>query len=242
MARDFARAFYNSSAWKKCQHAYFISQHGLCERCGNAGKIVHHQIYLTPENINDPDIALNWDHLELLCQDCHNKEHNRSNETATRNGYTFDADGNLVSINESKYKTNVYIVWGSPASGKTTYVSKYKSKGDLVVDLDLIMDSISMNGKSKDNDKLLPVALGVREYLYNIVEKREIDCENVWVVATLSRRYEREQLRDRLNAELIYIEATRDECIARAYKDDDRHDKELQKKIIDKWFSEYERD
>ena len=39
------------------------------------GDEVHHKIRLTPENIKDPQVALNWNNLELLCKDCHNQEH-----------------------------------------------------------------------------------------------------------------------------------------------------------------------
>lgn len=92
--QPWARPFYKSRAWQSTRDAYYASQHGLCERCGGAGKIVHHKQYLTPENIHDPSVALNWENLELLCQDCHNEEHHGSEVTAE--GLRFDEDGNLV--------------------------------------------------------------------------------------------------------------------------------------------------
>lgn len=39
------------------------------------GYIVHHKCYIDTTNIYNPDITLNFDNLELLCLDCHNKEH-----------------------------------------------------------------------------------------------------------------------------------------------------------------------
>jgi 5-methylcytosine-specific restriction endonuclease McrA len=53
---------------------------GLCERCLKKGlivpgEIVHHKVYISPDNINDPAITLNPDNLELLCRDCHAEEH-----------------------------------------------------------------------------------------------------------------------------------------------------------------------
>ncbi|QEK12590.1 HNH endonuclease [Crassaminicella thermophila] len=95
MAKEFAKAFYKSKAWKKCREAYIKSVYGLCERCGKPGYIVHHKILLTYQNINDPDITLNWENLEYLCQNCHNQEHHR-NCKATREGLMFDGEGNLV--------------------------------------------------------------------------------------------------------------------------------------------------
>ncbi|MFC3883763.1 HNH endonuclease [Bacillus songklensis] len=95
--KDYARKFYKSAAWRKCRDAYFLSQHGLCERCSDPGLIVHHKIYISPENINDPSITLNPKNLELLCQTCHNQEHHGKSEVV-RNGLRFDENGNLISI------------------------------------------------------------------------------------------------------------------------------------------------
>ena len=76
----FAHSFYASWAWIKCARGYRDSVGGLCERCWKKGLIVpgkevHHKIRLTPENITDPNIALNWNNLELLCKNCHDEEH-----------------------------------------------------------------------------------------------------------------------------------------------------------------------
>lgn len=94
MAKEFAKAFYNSPEWAACKNSYISKRHGLCERCLargliSPGKIVHHKIWLTPENIRIPGIALNHANLELLCQECHNVEH-----TAKRSQrYVVDASG-----------------------------------------------------------------------------------------------------------------------------------------------------
>ena len=72
-------AFYVGIAWIDCSREY-RKAHPLCERCLarheiSASKEAHHKIRLTPQNINNPDITLNWDNLEALCEDCHKKEH-----------------------------------------------------------------------------------------------------------------------------------------------------------------------
>jgi hypothetical protein len=92
--KPWAEKFYKSKAWQECRQAYFIYRHGICERCGRPGEIVHHKEYLTPANINDPNITMGFDNLELLCQDCHNKEH--SKQPSIKEGLTFDAEGNPV--------------------------------------------------------------------------------------------------------------------------------------------------
>lgn len=94
MAKDYAKGFYNSQAWRDTQAAYMSSKYYLCERCGNAAYIVHHRKYITPSNINDPSITLNWDNLEALCLECHNAEHGSGSVCAE--GLRFDSNGNIV--------------------------------------------------------------------------------------------------------------------------------------------------
>lgn len=100
MAREFAKKFYSSTAWKKCRKTY-LYEHPYCERCLKKGLIVpaehvHHKVYIdTPEKLNDPMLSLNPDNLEALCEPCHSKEHNAS--PSIRSGLYFDEDGNIFT-------------------------------------------------------------------------------------------------------------------------------------------------
>lgn len=81
--KPYAEEFYSSTAWKDCRKAYAKSKGWLCERCLKegritSGEIVHHKIHLTPENIVKPEVALNWDNLELLCRQHHAEAHGRA--------------------------------------------------------------------------------------------------------------------------------------------------------------------
>lgn len=78
--KEFAKGFYKSAQWQKCRNAYLKSKGGLCEDCYKEGKItpaeeVHHTIFLTPNNINDPNVTLNFNNLVCLCRECHKKRH-----------------------------------------------------------------------------------------------------------------------------------------------------------------------
>ena len=93
--KPWAEQFYNSDAWRSCRDSFLKSKGGLCERCSTphdpiVAKIAHHKTYLTKQNINDPNVALSWDNLEALCQDCHNKEHKRNDK---KRRYMFDEEG-----------------------------------------------------------------------------------------------------------------------------------------------------
>ena len=77
---EFSDGFYKSWTWKGCREAYLKKVGGLCERCAARGLIVpaaqvHHKVRLTPDNLNDPAVALNHDNLEALCVACHQAEH-----------------------------------------------------------------------------------------------------------------------------------------------------------------------
>lgn len=89
-------AFYKSKQWKKLQRYYMDSKNWICERCGEPAKICHHRIYINPKNVNDPDITLNVDNLECLCQDCHNKEHSLKHDVLVFNS----SDGSCMTVKE----------------------------------------------------------------------------------------------------------------------------------------------
>lgn len=100
--QEFARKFYLSKAWRNTRDYIFRRDMGLCVRCGRPGKIVHHKIHLTPQNINNLAITLSEDNLELLCRECHAIEHEGQAPTAA--GLMFDSEGNLVE-REGNYES-----------------------------------------------------------------------------------------------------------------------------------------
>ena len=117
MARAFAKKFYSSKAWQTCRNEYAKQAHYLCEEClkhgiYRPGEIVHHKIELDPINIEQPEIALSFSNLELLCRDCHAKMHEQEGgrwaevnkrkraQREASNRYIVDKNGR-VSTNEA---------------------------------------------------------------------------------------------------------------------------------------------
>lgn len=96
MAREFSRKFYKSKAWKNIREYIFNKHHGLCAKCGAPGEEVHHIVWLSPKNIDDPDITLGEDNLVLLCRNCHVAIHRKVE--VTNSGYKFNDNGELVPI------------------------------------------------------------------------------------------------------------------------------------------------
>lgn len=100
MAKEFAKPFYNSKRWKLCREAYIKHRRaidgGMCETCRDRpGYIVHHKVELTPDNINDPDIALGFFNLKYDCHICHQKE-NCGDEAAGMTRYEFGPGGEVL--------------------------------------------------------------------------------------------------------------------------------------------------
>jgi len=88
--------FYWSNKWRKTAALYMESQHNICERCGRLAHIIHHKDYLTPCNVDNLDVALGWDNLEALCQECHNIEHKGGVSIA--DGLKFDECGDVIPL------------------------------------------------------------------------------------------------------------------------------------------------
>ena len=81
--KEYAKSFYKSKAWLHCRDAYLSMVGGLCEPCLKAGRytpavIVHHKVFISPENISKPEITLNFENLEAVCRFCHAEKHSNS--------------------------------------------------------------------------------------------------------------------------------------------------------------------
>ena len=95
--KPFAERFYKSTAWQNTRNAYWSSKQGLCEICLSRGKykpceIVHHKIELTPNNIDDPNITLDWNNLQCVCRECHAEVHGKRQRR-----YTIDEFGRVIA-------------------------------------------------------------------------------------------------------------------------------------------------
>lgn len=93
--KEWAARLYKSKAWQACRDGYLQSVGGLCEPCLERGiwrpaEIVHHIVEITPENIDDPRVALSWSNLQAVCRECHAEKHG-----ARLRRYTVDEAGRV---------------------------------------------------------------------------------------------------------------------------------------------------
>lgn len=216
--------FYASKRWRELRDMLVIQRHGICDRCGkdfstDTSKLVaHHKEHLTDETLKDPNVAVNPDNVEILCAHCHALQH-------SERGFI-------------KPCKQVFIVYGAPCSGKTTYVQQNMEQGDLVVDLDSIYEAIGFTERYIHAKTLTPTAFAVRDFLYDQIRIRSGKWQTAWVIAGLPRKDERERLAARLGASLIPMEATREECVHRLMVSGDSRDYKWEE-YINQWFKDF---
>lgn len=201
-----------------------ISNDGVlyCEHCGKPitrkyDCIGHHKIYLTESNVNDASIALDPDNIALVHHVCHNKIHNKL-------GYV---------------SKQVYLVWGSPLSGKSTFVQSNMDYGDLIVDTDAIWQCVSGQDKYVKPNRLKSNVFGVRDTLIDMIKMRRGNWNNAYIVGGYPLIGERERLIKSVGARDIFIDCEYDECIARLKTSKDGRDVNEWKKYIDDWWRKF---
>ncbi|URZ06478.1 HNH endonuclease [Clostridium felsineum] len=221
--------FYASSKWRSLRFNLIMERSNskgivICEKCKKPilkpiDVHGHHKIELTPENVNDYSISLNPDNIELICHECHDKEHHRF-------GY--------------RPSKRVYLVYGPPMSGKSTFVKENMERGDLVIDMDKLYKAISLQSNYDKPDNLLMNVIGVRNLLIDNVKTRYGKWYNAWIVGGYADKYKREMTADALGAELVYMDVSKEECYSRLKQDEERQYriKEWQE-YIDRWFQSY---
>lgn len=181
-----------------------VGEDGLlrCEYCGEPitrayDCIGHHVEQLTPDNVNDYAVSLNPDNIMLVHHKCHNAIHARFGQEGSR---------------------HVYLVYGSPCSGKTTMVHNGATPDDIVLDVDSIWTAITNNARYVKPDRLKQPVFAVRDCLLDCIKTRRGKWVNAWIIGGYPLLMERRRLCDTMGAESIFIDTDRETCLARAVK------------------------
>ena len=218
--------FYRSKEWEvllKVIRNERVNEQGynVCAYCDKPivkayDCIGHHKIYLTEENYTDANISLNPDNIELVHHKCHNYIHNKL-------GYS---------------QRQVFIVWGSPLSGKTSYIAEAMQEGDLVIDIDNIWQCVSGCDRYVKPNRLKSVVFSVRDNLIESVRYRRGKWNNAYICGGYPYKAERDRLIDMLGAREIYIATRKEECLRRPYECNDR-DITAWETYINDWWLQY---
>ena len=217
--------FYRSDEWEnlltllKNDHKRMdLEDNIICAHCGKPivrayDCIGHHIIELTEENYRDYNISLNPDNIALVHHKCHNIIHNKL----------------------SYSQRQVFIVYGSPLSGKSSYVREAMAEGDLIIDLDSIWQCVSGCDRYVKPNRLKSVVFAVRDNLLESVKYRRGKWLNAYVIGGYPYQAERDRLVDSLGAREIFIDTDKDTCLNRLYAAEGRDVTEWTKYINDWW-------
>lgn len=212
--------FYTSKKWIKFVNALKLERVNgsgqlICEHCGKPitkayDCIGHHSIELTDENVNDYSISFNPDNIELIHFKCHNIKHERF----------------------GGFRQRVFLVYGSPCSGKTTYVNSIANTDDLILDIDAIWEALSTSDKYHKPNRLKSNVFGVRDCIIDQIRTRTGMWRNAFIIGGYPLKSDRDRLCDLLNAEPIFIDEPKELCLSRAVNDE-------WKEFIEEWFEDY---
>jgi len=206
--------FYRSKEWEafiRILAAERTNDEGdiICAHCGEPivrkyDRIAHHVEHLTLGNVNDVNIALNPANIVFVHHRCHNEIHER---------FGFGTP-------QARHCKKVYVVHGSPCSGKTTFVHEVASAGDLVVDMDAIWACISaqngVDNHAGHDDRLRANAFKVRDCMLDMVKTRFGEWNNAYIIGGYPRIMERERMATIYGAEMVHIDTPKEICLQRA--------------------------
>ena len=218
--------FYHCKPWKNLLKQLKIERLNdndeiICEYCGKPivkkfDIIGHHKEELTDENVNDFNISLNPENIALVHGRCHNYIHNKL-------GYK---------------RRQIYLVFGPPLAGKSTYVKDTMDEGDLIIDLDNIWQAISGCDRYIKPGRLKAIVFKLRDDLLDAAKYKLGRWNNCYIIGGYPLISERERLCRELGAREIFIDTSKEECLARLEADALRN-KEEWAKYIDDWFGKY---
>ena len=221
--------FYRSKEWERFRLALILERTNadgetICAHCGKPivlayDCIAHHKLELTESNYRNPAISLNPENIDLVHHRCHNDIHDK-------HGYQ---------------EKKVYIVWGSPLSGKSSYVDGVARYGDIILDIDRIWAAVSGRPMYEKPNRIKDNVFRLWNEGLTMVAQRLGWWKTAYIIGGYALPNERERLAVKLGAECIHIDTSKEECLARlAICNDGRKKSEWEKYIAD-WWQTFER-
>lgn len=217
--------FYRSKEWIDLMQVIRIQRvnnngETICEHCHKPiiqkyDCIGHHKTELTEQNYMDANISLNPDNIALVHHRCHNKIHDRLGLS---------------------YIKQVFLVYGSPLSGKSTYVRNNMNYGDIVIDIDDIWQCISGQDKYVKPNRLKQNVFAIHTHMIDMIRIRQGNWLNAYIIGGYPLISERERLCRSLGAREIFIDTPKEECIRRLYENPENRKIDEWTEYIENWW------
>lgn len=126
----------------------------------------------------------------------------------------------------------IYLIYGAPCSGKSTYVNEHAKRGDLICDVDLIYAAISGEDPHDADLYVHEIAMQLQEHLMDIIKSRQGGWKDVYVTSIANTPEKLQKIAERVDADkCIFIDTPYEVCMKRA---DDRPP--YFKLLIQEWF------
>lgn len=222
------QAFYKSRRWENFVQGLRLSRvdaNGfvICEHCEKPivkayDCIGHHIEELTENNVDDVMISLNPDNVMLVHFRCHNEIHKRF-------GYA------------ERLVQRVYLVYGAPCSGKTTWVRDVAESGDLILDIDRLWGAVRAEtcGQYDKPNEIKSNVFALRDCLLDTIRVRRGKWRNAYIIGGYPLQGERERLADSVGADkIIFIDTPQQVCLERAKLKND-----MWTNYVNDWFTKY---
>lgn len=131
----------------------------------------------------------------------------------------------------------ITVVWGPPASGKSTFVQEHRSANSLTFDFDHIMQALSGLALHHKNPALVGLVLQVRGLVLEALAS-DPGVEDAWIITTRLSEDLQEALAG-LDVQYHLMDTDKETCLERVDADPDRADvAEETKSVIEEWFAE----
>ena len=218
--------FYQSDEWRRFREVVIMERldkdgNTIDERTGKPitrayDIILHHKIELTEENVHDVNIALNPENIMIVSHKSHNYIHNKFGHAVRQ----------------------VFLVYGAPLSGKTSYVKDVMEEGDLIIDIDSIWEAVSGMPRYVKPPRLTQCVFGVRDLMMDMVKYKVGKWNNCYILGGYPLVSERERMKKAYGAREVFVDVPKEECIHRLELDEQR-DKDKWRQYIEDWFERF---
>ena|GEM_PF-573554 len=136
-------------------------------------------------------------------------------------------------------KIKTKVVWGAPASGKSTYVTENRGDNDITFDFDILMQSLAGKPPHEKNDNIISYLLDIRDLIIE-KSKEETKLDALWMIVTWVDDEFKKKFEGIEDIEYIMMDTTEETCLERVEENEDRQvTKEEQTEVIKEWFRKF---
>jgi 5-methylcytosine-specific restriction endonuclease McrA len=237
------RRLHKTKRWQDLRWSVLVRDQFTCQICrrleGDTSQLVCDHV-----EPHRGDVERFWaGPFQTLCKACHDGQKQKE-EIAARAAGLDVYGGKPASPRPDWLRLSAIpltIVCGPPASGKSRYVDERAGMNDLIIDLDLIVGSLTgVCSHRWDRDRWLDMAMRKRNAMLGELSKQPA-WPAAWLIVSEPKAEHRAWWAATMKPKaIVVIEADEDTCMAHAAHDADR-DQHHTRLMVRRWWTEYTR-